>query len=42
VIVLETEDLPKRFGTFIAVDRPSVRVEAGEVFGLLVREAQMG
>jgi ABC-2 type transport system ATP-binding protein len=33
--VLETEDLTKRFGTFVAVDRLSIRVEAGEVFGLL-------
>jgi ABC-2 type transport system ATP-binding protein len=33
--VLETEDLTKRFGTFVAVDRLSLRVEAGEVFGLL-------
>jgi len=33
--VLETEDLTKRFGKFVAVDRLSIRVEGGEVFGLL-------
>jgi ABC-2 type transport system ATP-binding protein len=33
--ILETEDLTRRFGGFVAVDRLTIRVEAGEVFGLL-------
>jgi ABC-2 type transport system ATP-binding protein len=35
VTVLETENLTKRFGALIAVDRLCFSVEAGEVFGLL-------
>jgi len=35
VAILETEDLTRRFGAFVAVDRVTLRVEAGEVFGLL-------
>ena len=33
--ILETEALTRRFGTLIAVDRLTISVEAGEVFGLL-------
>ncbi len=33
--ILETRDLTRRFGELVAVDRLSVSVEAGEVFGLL-------
>jgi ABC-2 type transport system ATP-binding protein len=32
---LETRDLTRRFGSFTAVDRLSLRVEAGEIFGFL-------
>lgn len=32
---VETRDLTKRFGAFVAVDRLSLRIETGEVFGLL-------
>ncbi|KPV46685.1 multidrug ABC transporter ATP-binding protein, partial [Kouleothrix aurantiaca] len=32
---VETEDLTRRFGDFVAVDRLSIRVEPGEVFGFL-------
>jgi len=34
-IVIETQDLSKRFGTFTAVDRFSFAVRRGEIFGLL-------
>ena len=34
-IVLQTINLTKRFGTFIAVDRLNLEVRAGEVFGFL-------
>jgi len=34
-VVLETENLTKRFGSFIAVDNLSFSVHRGEVFGLL-------
>jgi ABC-2 type transport system ATP-binding protein len=33
--ILETTDLTRRFGAFTAVDRLTLAVEAGEVFGLL-------
>jgi ABC-2 type transport system ATP-binding protein len=33
--VLETKDLTKRYGDFVAVDRLSLAVREGEVFGLL-------
>lgn len=33
--VIEVEDLTKRFGAFVAVDRLSFGIEEGEVFGLL-------
>jgi ABC-2 type transport system ATP-binding protein len=33
--VVEVENLVKRFGSFIAVDHVSFRVEAGEIFGFL-------
>jgi drug efflux transport system ATP-binding protein len=33
--VIETEGLTRRFGRFVAVDRISLAVHAGEVFGLL-------
>ena len=32
---VETEDLTRRFGDFVAVDRLTIRVEPGEVFGFL-------
>ncbi len=32
---IETRDLTRRFGTFVAVDKLSLRVERGEVFGFL-------
>jgi ABC-2 type transport system ATP-binding protein len=32
---VETVDLTKRFGAFVAVDRLTLRIETGEVFGLL-------
>ncbi len=32
---VETVDLTKRFGAFVAVDRLNLRIETGEVFGLL-------
>ncbi len=32
---IETRDLTRRFGSFIAVDRLTLRVERGEVFGFL-------
>jgi ABC-2 type transport system ATP-binding protein len=33
--VLETRDLTKRYGDFLAVDRLNLQVQGGEVFGLL-------
>lgn len=33
--VIETKDLTKRYGSFTAVDRLSLTVERGEIFGLL-------
>ncbi|MGQ9927157.1 MAG: ABC transporter ATP-binding protein [Chloroflexaceae bacterium] len=33
--IIETEDLTKRYGTRVAVDRLSLRVARGEIFGLL-------
>jgi len=33
--VLETRDLTKRYGDFVAVDRLNLSVQAGEIFGLL-------
>lgn len=33
--VIHTEDLTKKYGTFVAVDRLNLEVRAGEVFGLL-------
>lgn len=35
--ILETTELTRRFGPLVAVDRLSISVEAGEVFGLLGR-----
>jgi drug efflux transport system ATP-binding protein len=34
-MAVEVEDLVKRFGDFVAVDRVSFRVEEGEIFGFL-------
>lgn len=34
-VVIETENLTKRYGDFVAVDNLNLAVEAGEVFGLL-------
>jgi ABC-2 type transport system ATP-binding protein len=34
-LVLEIKNLSRRFGSFIAVDAPTLSVPAGEVFGLL-------
>lgn len=34
-IILETQDLSRRFGQFMAVDRLNLSVRSGEVFGLL-------
>jgi ABC-2 type transport system ATP-binding protein len=34
-VVLETRDLTKRYGTFVAVDRLNLSLQDGEVFGLL-------
>ena len=33
--ILETHDLSRRFGDLVAVDRLTLRIEAGQVFGLL-------
>ncbi len=33
--ILEATDLSRRFGTFVAVDRLTLSVDAGEIFGLL-------
>ena len=33
--ILETQNLTKQFGHFIAVDRLSITVAGGEIFGLL-------
>ena len=35
MVILETRDLTCRFGDLVAVDRLSIRIEAGQVFGLL-------
>lgn len=35
MIAVEIHDLVKRFGTFVAVDRVSLQVEKGEIFGFL-------
>jgi ABC-2 type transport system ATP-binding protein len=35
VVILETNDLTRRFGDLVAVDHLTIRVEAGQVFGLL-------
>lgn len=35
MVILETRDLTRRFGDLIAVDHMSIRIEAGQVFGLL-------
>ncbi len=34
-IIVETEDLTKRYGSQIAVDRLNIKIEEGEVFGFL-------
>ena len=34
-IIVETRDLTRRFGTLTAVDRLSIRIERGEIFGLV-------
>jgi ABC-2 type transport system ATP-binding protein len=34
-VVIETHDLSRRFGTFTAVDRVSIAVSRGEIFGFL-------
>lgn len=34
-VVIQTSDLTKKYGSFVAVDRLSLQVRAGEVFGLL-------
>jgi ABC-type spermidine/putrescine transport systems, ATPase components len=33
--VIQTQELTKRYGDFVAVDRLNLVVEPGEVFGLL-------
>ena len=35
MVILETRELTCRFGDLVAVDRLSIRIEAGQVFGLL-------
>lgn len=35
MLSIETEDLTKRFGSFTAVDNLNLRVEEGEIYGLL-------
>jgi len=34
-MVLKVQDLVKRYGDFVAVDKLSFQVEQGEIFGLL-------
>ncbi len=39
---VETDALTRRFGDFIAVDRVTLRVEPGEVFGFLGPNGSFG
>ena len=34
-IVIEAQNLTKRFGNFVAVDRVNFRIQRGEIFGFL-------